>query len=259
MSPEMTAPEQGGTLLAYWGGREETVATCAQRLTHCLARLAQCEARLSRVFEPQRSLRDAFKREVSVDPVALGHLFGRVMPIPWGPAATSPTGFTVSLRLAPQPGAACAELRIHCGAYVAPYNPHPLNLCILALPTGGPDHARLHHIDQLASMLDALATSWAPDYASVDPFDYTNRTRRDRGQPLAGWLTYLPYAPSALPPDLGITQIRALGGHGSLLVMFGDSYPPYTPTGVAALDHLSETLERHGFLSPYGRVEDQRS
>lgn len=247
--PTMTRDEY--SIRASWGSRGESTAEHAKRLAMCLQCLAQTAALFSRMFEPPLLARDAFKREVIANPAALERLLLRGRYRRGSGTVHGDSSFATTLWTAAYPGGEFSTVGVGCGGYADPSDAWKLTTRCdysLTFTKGGPAVEQLFRSKALLNALSCVVTAWEPDWAVVNTFSYSRVTGRERGRPLAGWLTYLSVPPTALPVLPEVVHIQPLGAQGTLLAVADEPLLAGDPPQVARLDRLSAALENAGYL-----------
>lgn len=185
---------QGFNLNCYWGVREESLDSCANRLTEFLKKLKQIDdlfARLvptaTRRWRNGKSLDDDVKEclAAGVSYTDVGHELMRDL------------GFTLSMHVPDDEET--MTVWIACGCF----SPWVRNVCSIDLPTKGKAAKRLLQVEPLVRIMGAAARHWEPDrgrvgWTVVDPVvPNVPVTSRD-----FDWMTYFSRLERANFPSL---------------------------------------------------------
>jgi hypothetical protein len=226
---------------ARWRDHQESLGGCAQRLGDLLQRLARMSRMFAHAFEEPRLAKDAFKREIAVNPVALERLL--LLGRSWDGegAAIDRMGSHTAFWTAAYPGGEFCRFSVTCGAHGDLDDVRSLaNGLNLEFRADGALTEQLFAVESLTELLTYVVAAWAPAWATVNTFPYWRYTHLGREALLAGWLTYVAIPSAELPPLE--MNARALGPAGSLVICSATRPRPQDEAQIQALDRLSIVL-----------------
>jgi len=175
-------------LNAAWGPRAEAVETCARRLDRCLRAIAAVDSSLARWQRSGDRSGTAITPDSLVDLLASGtHRTDDPShrPIP-------ALGWTIGLFNGLRDNA--SEMTISCGSTDSQVG----NSLHWTLPVRGLRDGSFP-LDATMTLVEAVVTSWEPDWTAVVSFNHLTAQGRTWYQPAFGWIVYLS---AALRPEL---------------------------------------------------------
>lgn len=218
---------------AYWGPRPESARACADRLVFCLQTLTAHGQNFGQWYLRGYTKAEASKHPVALDPNAIETVLKR------GQNRRSSGGHPIITELGYSTGLWNGDLRqsvglsVLCGCWSAAVD----NAFVLNLPETFARSASLTGFDAGRSLVEAAVESWDPDYAVLGTDNIRSVQATELGQPILGWITYLPARGQRLPPLPAPAKVESLS-NGGLLVALAPTYDEVAPAlvrDVAAL------------------------
>lgn len=235
---------------AYWGQRRESVEECAARAVALLTRLASCDELFARWFTLGRSRREALEHEVRPSQETLRELLlAGQSRRDIDRSVIDELGFGLSLWTGGKDGES-ANMSLSCGGY----STSVVNSCVVDLPDQGVVAERVLRVEVLARVVDAVARSLEPDWATVTSHEYRDSfakaISRSPATPLVGWLLYLAAGRGTVPPLPSPSRVVPVGSYGNLVIVTDDLFASDRPDHVEAARRVAEALEGAGLLVP---------
>ncbi|HUY87786.1 MAG TPA: Imm52 family immunity protein [Pirellulales bacterium] len=236
---------------AFWGDRRESLDECARRAEALFKRLAARDEVFHRwemagptPISPYTEFKPT--REALREKLDQGRNRER-----GGPAIEN-LGFSTVVPSGAL-GGQRVRVSVHCGAYPGLPGSAPTNSCLLYLPESGAIAERLLRAERLVAMIEAIVSSWDPDWDSFTSGAPSGLVGILPAEPLPlnmlGWVTYLSrrYGPlPTLPPEFETQDLREFG---TLIVMRDvEHYTASDARQVGAIERLADTLHQAGVL-----------
>lgn len=228
---------------AYWGQRKESSEECARRLAALLEGLSTVDPSLVRWFQQGRSRADSLKRPLSPHLAELEPFVRRGKDRTFDDLGFSLGGWNGALDDEEAVG-----FLIACGGYSEWVG----NRCVFTLPSSGPSQERILTAPALAALMRATAAAWEPDWGVAISEQHRDamKSRRSKGVPYVGWVTYLARHRGTVPPLPAPVRIEPVEDKGTLLVLTPERFTVSNPEHVALAEQVRELLDRGGLLKP---------
>jgi len=227
---------------AYWGPRKETPEECARRAEVFLAALSGVDPSFSRWFQHGRSLKEALKRPIAPDCVALEKLIRRGKD-----RVREALGYSVWAWNGEPDDYDDSGFHVECGGWSEAVP----NVCVFHLPNRGPNAERVLSAPVLTGLLRSTAMAWEPDWGVA-----MSKTHRDmvdkegRADVWVGWVTYLSRRRGRVPPLPAPVRIEPVEDKGTLIILTPERFTSANPEHVALAERVRELLDRAGLLGP---------
>lgn len=224
---------------AYWGDRRESAVECARRLSDCLAALAKLDPLLSSWRHRGRSKAAAQAPvEMHIDALERLLLDGRNRR-DTDRSVIEELGFRVGIWNGREPMIGLsASVGKDTGA------PGLMNSFLLELPAPSGDAARLYDHPVALSIVEAIAASWEPDWATWASNSLRHAQDAPARTPVVGWMTFLSWG--RLNSDF-VTDVGAVSLLDGWLVPIGNDV---SVVDVDAVLELRRVLHAAGALEP---------
>ncbi|HEX8536612.1 MAG TPA: Imm52 family immunity protein, partial [Cystobacter sp.] len=196
---------------AYWGPRKEPPEECARRAEAFLTSLSRVDPTFSRWFQQGRSRKDALKRPIEPDLVALEKLIRRGKD-----RVREALGHSVWAWNGEPDDYDASGFHIECGGYSEAVP----NRCVFHLPNRGPNAERVLSATVLSGLMRSTAMAWDPDWGTAMSTVHRDLVDKDgRANVWVGWVTYLSRQRGRVPPLPAPVRIEPVEDKGTLLIL----------------------------------------
>jgi hypothetical protein len=222
---------------AFWKPRRESIEQCADRLQAFMAELVQCDEVFASWYQLGRSRKDALRRKIDVhDRRTLLTLLNKGRNRrDYGGEVIEDLGFRVGLWNG-GPEERMVGLSIGCGLYSKVFG-LGANSVVLGFPE---ELGALADASKTSRVLAITARCWEPDWAGV--FSVKAMQTSDwSGEPVVGWMIYLPRKIERVPTPSTVAQ---LDKGGSLIIVQPDPPSLDNPEDLERIRRVEEIARR---------------
>jgi hypothetical protein len=236
-----------------WKDRKEDAGACTRRIVQCMRGLASCDPSFAEVSIVPRSTRKLPYR-IAVD-------FETIKPfVERGRNRTDvpprkiieKLGYNISLSADYRNREKKWVINAMCGAY--PQTSGMLNYCKLSLPREADALDGLLQRGTAACLVQAMISSWDPDWAVVQGLHFGDYIRQMAGVPkyapkqvFVGWMSYFADRVGKVPDDVPVhSKIRL--EHGTLLVLTEEPITTDRPEHLSTASAVLARLQGAGLV-----------
>jgi Immunity protein 52 len=229
----------------YWGLRQETSQSCAQRTARFFEKLARVDPSYSRWCGFGRTDEESSRLRVDLTPTSLEGLFrdgvNRYDAEPH--RVIEELGFSIDLWNGELPDGVI--MSIHCGDYARTLGN---NSCILQLPQTPQNIERIFTIPKLTEILRCMISEFDPDWGVVSSTKYLLDFPKPTDKKIPGWVIYLSNRCGTLPPLPEPIRTEPVEDKGTFIIAMPERFSASNPAHVAQADKIWELLLNAGLM-----------
>ncbi|HYO72757.1 MAG TPA: immunity 52 family protein [Archangium sp.] len=232
----------------YWPCRKESAEACARRAETFFGLLSRCDSIYARWFEQAGSLKKALQLQFEPDFETFMRFFGRKA------YQNGPDGFSFSAWTGHKEEGRGGSLMLTCGSCSNFYS----NVCLLYLPSSGPEEERVLTMSVLTEVLCAMALAWEPDWGVITSHELRGAlSEKKSAGDFVGWLTYVSRRRGEVPPLPEPVRVQPVEDKGSLVLLTPERLTASNPEHLSLARRVQDVLHTRGLLEPVvsGRPE----
>ncbi|MCE9673100.1 immunity 52 family protein [Myxococcus stipitatus] len=227
---------------AYWGARKETSEECARRLEAFLGLLAGVDPSFVPWFKQGKSRADALMHPIESTVAGLEKLIRKGRD-----RVVEELGFRFSAWNGASDDSDGSSLKLTCGGS----SPRVSNVCLLELPSRGPNADRVLAAPLLRGVVKSMAAAWEPDFVVAMSSAHLQMLRDNEPSEIwPGWVIYIAQQRGSVPPLPEPVRVEDVEGKGTLIVLTPERFTASNPEHVTLAERVRELLDRAGLLKP---------
>jgi hypothetical protein len=220
----------------YWGARQETCESCAERIYEALRDLSALDAHLSRWFRLGSSRNEALRQEVPIDSQPIKDLMAQG----WYRRDTDKKpieslGFRLSLWNGAALDGEAVSVSFGCGIFAKNVD----NVVSLSLRADD-----MINFEMSRKVLLILVKHFSPDWGVVNSHSITRETLGlQEDSPQVGWLTYLANRIGRIPPS-PYYECEQVNHSGTLVISTREKFTSSNERHMASVAAVAATVSR---------------